>query len=125
MSHKVLIIDDSELVLQMLDMVCKDSGYQTLACANIAEAQREVATQTPDAVFIDLNLPDLEHDDPVAALRQELDLTDIPIIVVSGLEPEDLEQRAAEIGADGYVSKDEGMPGIQEDLPPMLERLLS
>mgnify|MGYP006291594105 CR=1 FL=1 len=123
MSQRVLIIDDSALVLQMLEMVCQQAGYETVACASYADARAETATDVPDIIVTDLNMPGLDGRDPVSALRADLELEGIPIVVVSGMEAAELEERAAEIGADGFASKDEGMPGLQRVLPEMLDRL--
>jgi CheY-like chemotaxis protein len=125
LSRKVLIIDDSALVLQMLEMVCQDAGFETVACSSYADARAETVTESPDIIVTDLNMPGLDGRDPVSALRADLEIEGIPIVVVSGLDPDELEQRASEIGADGFASKDEGMPGLQRVLPDMLDRLTS
>ncbi|MGM0556125.1 MAG: response regulator [Myxococcota bacterium] len=124
MSQTVLIIDDSALVLQMLEMVCQEAGYETIACSSFADVRAELTTESPDIIITDLNMPGLEGRDPVSALRADFDLEGVPIIVVSGLEADELQTRAAEIGANGFASKDEGMPGLQKALPEMLQRLL-
>ena len=125
MSQTVLVIDDSTLVLQMLEMVCQSAGYETIACSSMADVRAELTTESPDAVVSDLNMPDLDGRDPVSMLRADFDMEGVPIIVVSGLSASELEARAAEIGADGFASKDEGMPGLQKTIPQMLDRLLA
>lgn len=125
MTQQVLIIDDSALVLQMLEMVCQQAGYETIACSSFADVRAQMANESPDIIITDLNMPGLDGRDAVSALRADLDIEGVPVIVVSGMEAAQLETRAAEIGADGFASKDEGMPGLQTALPEMLERLLA
>lgn len=115
----ILLIDDSELVLQMLQMVCDGAGYQTVTVSAIADAERVLAGTEIAAVVTDLNMPDTE--DPVAQLQG---WTKAPIIVVSGRPQAELDEIAAERGAEGAVSKDAGMMGMAQLLPDLLERLL-
>ncbi len=116
---KLLIIDDSELVLQMLQMVCEQAGHDVVAVTNMPEALVALEKTPPDAVITDLNMP--STDDPVADLRASCD---VPIVVVSGQSQESLDAIAAERGADGAISKDAGMMGMAATLPDLLGRLL-
>lgn len=123
MKPLVLIIDDSELILQMLDMVCQQAGYRTATCDGFAKVADTVAAEAPAVIISDLNLPDLDGGDPVAALHAIDALADTPVVIISGMEPDALDARAQAIGADGAISKEAGMPAVQAKLPGLLEKL--
>lgn len=123
MNPLVLIIDDSELILQMLDMVCQQAGYRTVTCNRFDAVPEAVQGEAPAAVVSDLNLPELGDRDVVGALRAIDALREVPVILVSGVGPDELDATAERLGADGAVSKEAGMPAVQAQLPAMLERL--
>jgi two-component system chemotaxis response regulator CheY len=125
MSDLVLLIDDSELVLQMLQMVCQQAGYRVIACTEFSEVPERLRGETPDVIVTDLNMPDIPGGDPVAALRSIDEAREIPIVILSGRPQGELEEEARARGADAALSKDAGMAGLSEQLPPLLEELSS
>jgi DNA-binding response OmpR family regulator len=116
---RVLIIDDSDLILQMLEMVCGQAGYDTVTASTLQDARDAFTGQSIDVVVTDLNLPDVP--DSVAEVRS---WGDVPVIIVSGRRQEELDAIAAERGADGAVSKDAGLAGMSQQLPELLGRLV-
>lgn len=122
MDRLILIIDDSELVLEMVQSVCDDAGFKTTTAASVAEARQALAADHVDAVVADLNLPDLGDDSIVEVLREATDHP-LPVVLVSGMSPAELQRKADELGADGAISKETGFPAIAEQLPVLLERL--
>ncbi len=119
----VFILDDSELVLSMLQMVCSQLGYETTTAQSFGEVEEVVTDNPPDFVLSDLNLPDAPDKDPVSALRKISTLQNIPIILVSGMDQAELDKIAAERGAQGAISKDAGLPGMMAQLEPLLKEL--
>lgn len=124
MSKLILILDDSELILSMLEMVCGQLGYRTVTALRFAEVAPLVAAEAPAAILSDLKLPDAPGGDPVAGLRAIGGLSDTPIILISGIDQTELDALASERGAQGAISKDAGLPGMMSQLGPMLEQLL-
>lgn len=122
MTPLVLIVDDSELLLQMLQMVCEGAGYRAACAESVAQAAALVSAEAPAAILSDLNLPDTP--DPVAALRAVPGLSATPIILISGQDQGQLDAIAVTRGAQGAISKDAGLPGMMMALPPLLERLI-
>lgn len=115
MSKLVLILDDSELIVSMLEMVCVQLGHRCVKALRFDEVAPLVATTLPDVILSDLNLPDVS--DPVAGLRQLDGLSSTPIIIISGTDQQELERIAQQRGAQGALSKDAGLPGIMTQLP--------
>lgn len=123
MPTTILIVDDSELIVSMLSMVCQQLGHQTTSAGTLDEVPALVAATPPDAILCDLNIPGVS--DPVAALKTLPSLKDTPIILISGTPQDKLDQIAEERGADAAISKDGGMPAIMTLLGPTLSILLA
>jgi two-component system KDP operon response regulator KdpE len=113
----VLILDDSELILQMLEMVCLSSGHDVRTASSFAAALEHVSRETPRVIVSDLNLPDL-HTDPVTGFREAG--CESPVILISGRPQDEMDQVVRDTGAAAGLSKDLGMMGIAERLPGLL-----
>ncbi len=112
----VLVVDDSELVLDMLSMALM--GHDISKAGDAAQALELVSRETFDAVVTDLNLPDLNGDKLITALRDAG--VDCPIYLMSGMSADELEAKAQELGAAGSLSKDLGLPGMAAKLSEFL-----
>jgi CheY-like chemotaxis protein len=116
---RVLIVDDSELILQMLAMVIAQAGHEVLTAETWDEAVVHYGG-CPDVVVTDLNLPD--QADPVAAFHA---MGPTPVIIVSGRPQAELDELASACGAAGAVSKDAGMMGMAAVLPDLIGRVVA
>lgn len=116
---KILIIDDSDLILQMLEMVCQQAGHDTRTASSVDQAREAFEDERPDVVVTDLNLPGVP--DSVAEIRS---WGDVPVVIVSGRPQAELDDIATRAGAAGAVSKDAGLAGMSQTLPALLDTLL-
>ena len=123
MAH-IVIVEDSELVIQMLTMVCQGAGHEVTSHQSFDEAAEYLRGHVPDLIITDLNLPDVPDDDTIAQLQAIEGLEHTPIIVVSGRPRQELEAIASASGAQGALSKDDGMPVVSAELPPMIDTLV-
>lgn len=123
MSQLILIMDDSELIVSMLEMICAQYGYRTVSALAFDEVHALISAETPHIILSDLNMPDIPNNDPVAALRQIPALAQTPIVVISGVEQTELDEVARTRGAQGAISKDAGLPGMMAQLGPLLSSL--
>lgn len=106
----LLIVDDSELVCDMLRMVCESNGDEVTTCTTFSDVLPCLYGKTPTWILSDLNVPDLDPSAPVAAYRQ-IGLT-APVILISGRPQAELDSLAVQVGAHAALSKDLGIPGI-------------
>ncbi len=118
------IIEDSSLVVQMLTMVCEEHGHTVRSFERFGDAADAFRGDPPDIVITDLNLPDLSEDSPLERLRGIEGLSNTPVVIISGRPNEELQKLADESGAQGALSKDDGMPVISSQLPSMIEQLV-
>lgn len=107
----IFVLDDSEIVLELVRTELTQAGYAVQATSDLAELERLRTTSKPDLVLLDVQMPELFGDDIGMVLRDVHKLA-CPIYLLSSLDPTDLEQRAAEAGLDGYISKRDGMAAV-------------
>jgi two-component system chemotaxis response regulator CheY len=120
MALRVLAVDDSPTILNMLGMMLRQQGYETLTAKDGLEALRKLQSQTVDLVITDVNMPNMDGFSLITAIRANPVWGGIPIIVLSTeASPRD-HQVGLRRGADLYVTK----PVKPSDLVAMVRSLL-
>ena len=99
---KILIVDDEPQILRFLRAGLPPHGYECLEAGNGSLAIKVFSTMRPDAIILDLGLPDQDGFAVIKAVRA-IALT--PIIVLSARSDVDGKVRALEMGADDYLTK--------------------
>ena len=115
----VLVVDDDPALVRALTINLRARGYQVHAAATGAGALQLAATDAPDAVVLDLGLPDMDGSDVIAGLRG---WTDVPILVLSAREHSGQMVAALDAGADDYVVKPFGMEELLARLRAAIRR---
>jgi two-component system KDP operon response regulator KdpE len=111
---KVLIIEDDPIIQGLTNDLVQQNGYETITASSFDEAERAIASESPDIVVTDLMLPDMSGISLLYALRDKR----IPIITLSGLSREVvIEQLLNELGIMAVLEK----PLMLKDLTVALE----
>ena len=103
---RVLVVDDELPILRALGANLRARGYLVEVAQSGEEALELAAGQLPDAVILDLGLPDISGIEVIDGLRG---WTRVPIIVLSARDSEHDKVMALDAGADDYVTKPFGM----------------
>jgi two-component system, OmpR family, KDP operon response regulator KdpE len=98
----VLVVEDDAVMLGVLSVALKSHGYEVRAAASGGEALTEIRRKLPDAMILDLGLPDMDGFEVAARVR---DRSELPIIVLSARGEEYSQIRALDEGANDYVTK--------------------
>ncbi len=104
---RILVIDDEPQIHRFLRPALEAAGYTVERADTAAEGLRLAASRAPDAVLLDLGLPDLDGQDALARLRS---FSEVPVIVLSARDREADKIAALDGGADDYLEKPFG-PG--------------
>lgn len=102
----ILVIDDEPPIRRLLRTSLAAQRYRVVEAETAAEGLRRVRADRPDAVILDLGLPDRDGIGVIRALR---DFSKVPIIVLSSRGDEQGKIEALDLGADDYVTKPFGM----------------
>jgi len=98
----VLVIDDDLTARELIAEHLKAEGFSVTTAPGGLEGLKLAKELRPIAITLDVMMPDLDGWSVLAALRQDSDLAEIPVIMVSIL---DEQRRAASLGAAGYLTK--------------------
>jgi two-component system, OmpR family, KDP operon response regulator KdpE len=98
----VLVIDDEMQIRRLLRVALEGNGYRVFEAASGQEGLIEAAQRHPDAIVLDLGLPDM---DGVAVLQRLREWSQAPVLVLSVREGEDDKVSALDHGADDFVTK--------------------
>ncbi len=99
---RILVVDDEPQIHRFLSPALDAAGYEPVRVDDGASALREIARKAPDAVVLDLGLPDMDGKDVLIRARL---FYDGPIIVLSARDRETEKIDALDQGADDYVEK--------------------
>jgi two-component system KDP operon response regulator KdpE len=102
----VLLIEDDSQIRRFLRATLPVHGFRLLEAATGEDGLREASTHTPDAILLDLGLPDL---DGIVVTRRLREWSDVPILVLSARGLERDKVAALDAGADDYVTKPFGV----------------
>lgn len=106
MQKNILIIDDSELVLEMAKDALEEAGYQVQTATNGIEANRYIFSKDrPDLIIMDIMMPMLDGNKKAKILKENEMSRDIPILLLSSKSDEEMRRLTEEAGADGYILK--------------------
>ena len=100
--QRILVVDDEPQFLRALQTNLRGAGYEVATAVSAEQALSSAALQPPEAIILDLLLPDGRGTDVCRELRG---WTAAPIIVVSAVGEEAEKIAALDAGADDYVTK--------------------
>jgi two-component system KDP operon response regulator KdpE len=117
---RILVVDDEPQILRALEMSLRGAGYDVVTASTGREALTTAAVQPPDAVILDLVLPDMRGTDVCRELRT---WTTVPVIVLSVVGDESEKVAALDAGADDYVTKPFGVDELLARIRAALRRV--
>ena len=103
--ERILVVEDNELNMKLLRDVLFATGYRTLEATTGEEAVELAATQAPDLVLMDIQLPDIDGVQALRRLRADDRTAAIPVLAVTAQAMQGDQQKFLAAGFDGYVSK--------------------
>lgn len=103
---RILVVDDEPQIQRFLKPALVAGGYAVAQATSGREALRQIEEFRPDAIVLDLGLPDMDGKTIIVQTRQT---SDTPIIVLSAREQEAEKIAALDLGANDYVAKPFGI----------------
>lgn len=111
---RILIVDDDLDTRRVLNVLFRANNYETAFAADAVTAFIAAKKEKPDLILLDIGLPGGEGFLVMERLKNIARLGCIPIIMLSGRDPQSVEERALQAGADAFLQK-----------PPDQEKLLA
>ncbi len=102
----ILIVEDSSTVRQMLMLNLKQlTGCKITEASNGAEALAKLSVQPVDLILTDINMPIMDGLKLVGFVRQNENLKNIPIIIITTKGADEDRERGLALGANAYIPK--------------------
>lgn len=126
---KILVVDDSEVILKTMSMKLTSHGYNVVTAEDGGAAVSAVRKEKPDLILLDISFPpDVAHGGGIAWdgfgimswLQRLEEAKNIPIVVITGGEPEKFKARALAAGAVSFFHK----PINNDDLLAVIRQTL-
>jgi len=102
---RILIVDDNESNRTLLAHRLAAQGHDTLSAASGREALALMETDVPDLVLLDLMMPDMNGFEVLTTMHDRVELRNVPVIVITGLQDQEGVVRCIEAGAQDYLVK--------------------
>jgi CheY-like chemotaxis protein len=116
---RILVVEDHDDSRRFLEDLLVSAGFEVRTATNGPEALRQLRDEVPDAMVLDLMLPWVNGVEVLATIREQTELTSIPVLVTTATATSESDLRAFQPIA--FMRK----PLVADDIVPMLEALMS
>jgi twitching motility two-component system response regulator PilG len=117
---KIMVIDDSNTVLNAARLALRDSGYDVLTASDGFAAMSEIADHQPELIFIDIVMPRLDGYQTCALIKGNRKFRNTPVIMLSSKDGLFDRARGRIVGAAAHINK----PFSKADLVEAVKRYL-
>lgn len=100
---KILVAEDEPILLRTIELRLKKDGHEVIATADGREALARISDMRPDLIIADIMMPFVSGLEIVGAVKKGT--RNIPIIILSAMEQENVVLEAFQLGADDYMTK--------------------
>ena len=118
-ARRILFADDDPDVQRALKRLAEKNGFELLPVLAGADVYQAALENRPDLIVLDIHFPDADGRDVLSRLKADPRISNIPVVVWSGRDPESDRRIALDLGAEDYVEKRD-----PSTLLPKIERVL-
>jgi CheY-like chemotaxis protein len=102
----ILMVDDEPTTLEVMEMFLRGAGYeQVIRTSDSREVVALMEEKRPDLLLLNLMMPHMDGVEVLKAVRGHEDLSDVPILIVTGSSDPAIKQRAVDHGATDFLGK--------------------
>lgn len=113
---RILIVDDNEATAKLHSIFVETYGHDPQVAYDGYEAIDMIASEPPDIVLLDMMMPGIDGLETLELIRSMPQGRDLPVIMITARADEDLEQRVASSGGNGFLRKPFGMQALADAL---------
>lgn len=108
--QKILIIEDEEVLTDILYNKLKKEGYEVIVAKDGLEGLEKIKQERPDLILLDILMPRMDGFGVLETKKKDIEIADIPVIIISNSgQPVEID-RAIQLGAKDYLVKAEFDP---------------
>ncbi len=117
----IVVIEDNAQSARMASKLLRRADYKVIVAEDGETGLTSVFESNPDLVLIDLGLPDIDGQTVIALIRQQEELTNLPIIAFTAWPQETAEGMAKAYGCDGVITKPIDTRAFADQITSFLE----
>lgn len=105
MNNRIMIVDDSASMRQLVAFTLKDAGFEVTQAADGLEALKSAEGESMDMVITDLNMPNMDGISLIRSLREKKEYKFTPIVMLTTESQETKKSEGKQVGASGWIVK--------------------
>jgi two-component system, OmpR family, phosphate regulon response regulator PhoB len=117
---RVLVVEDEDNIAVALDYLMTREGYAHDRVASGGDAMARIRKTHPDLVLLDVMLPEVSGYDICRSIRQDPDLADVKVLMMTARGSAIERRRGMELGADGFISKPFELKELRDEVRRLL-----
>lgn len=98
----VCIVDDNDDIREIYRMKFASEGLETVVAADGAEGLKVIREKRPAVVLLDIQMPVMDGIAVLRELKADVELSEIPVIILSNVDSDDMFQTVTDLGAAEY-----------------------
>ncbi|MDI6703890.1 MAG: response regulator [bacterium] len=116
MREKILVVDDSQTVVEVMKSILEESGFEVITASDGIEAITKVYKESPSLIFLDIMMPRISGYQVCRLIKADEQTQQIPIIMLTSKDDPQYKLWGLHSGADRYITKTEFDPQAIIDL---------
>lgn len=117
----ILVVDDEWLNRELMHGVFSADGFRVLLSATARDALQQATQYTPDAMLVDIRMPDMDGYMICEAVKNDMATRDIVVVLITALEIDnETRQAASQAGADGLINRGMAVDEILQKVNALL-----
>jgi DNA-binding response OmpR family regulator len=121
---RILIIDDSELTLELLSRYLEQKGFEAKGVTTLHEFGSLLKHWSPDLVLTDVNMKEMSGADLCVWIKERVETKTTPVVLYAARPQHELDMLRQLAGADYAISKDGGLDRVAQYLAVLVESLV-
>lgn len=105
MAARVLVVDDVDFNVKLLQTKLEQEYYEVITASGGLEAIEKMKLEKPDIVLMDAMMPDLNGVDAIKRIKDDPEISHIPIVVITALNSQTDKVESLQAGADDFLTK--------------------
>lgn len=121
--RKILLVDDSALALMLEAEILTNEGHDVRTAESVSQLNAVLRDFAPDIILTDVKMPDIDGADLCRLIKAQVTRL-VPVILFSSLPDQELAPLAKSCGADGFLSKSNGLESLVERVDDLCQDIL-
>ena len=105
MTRKIVLAEDEPQIARLIEFKLKKEGYDVTWRENGEEALKAIKADKPDLILLDIMMPVMDGYEVLRRLKEDENLTDIPVIMLTARAQEKDVVKGIDLGAEDYITK--------------------